>query len=225
MLEDIGYEPVIAPVIGIEAPADGGAALRAAFASTADIAWVVFTSPNAASAAAGVIDSDTRADLRVAVVGPGTGVAAAEAGFTVTFVAERNVAEGVLEAFASLPVFASQRIVVPQAQRARPALVAGLRTLGWTVDAPVAYTTVAVGLSEAQVSNVRGADAVAFTSASTVEALLLSVAPEDLPAVLVSIGPETSAAMRRNGLKPTAEASPHTLVGLVDVIGLTVPGR
>jgi uroporphyrinogen III methyltransferase/synthase len=66
----------------------------------------------------------------------------------------------------------------------------------------------------------RGADWVAFTSASTVEHFH---ARFDLPALLkkfpqlktATIGPETSKALAALGLKPAIEAKEHTIEGLV----------
>jgi uroporphyrinogen III methyltransferase/synthase len=68
-----------------------------------------------------------------------------------------------------------------------------------------------------------GADWITFTSGSTVQHFHARL---DLPALvkkfpqikLASIGPETSKAIAALGLKPTVEAKPHTIEGLVRAI-------
>ena len=59
------------------------------------------------------------------------------------------------------------------------------------------------------------ADAVAFTSSSTVERTVDLLGTDGVPRVIVSIGPVTSEAVRGVGLEVTVEAEPHTLDGLV----------
>jgi uroporphyrinogen-III synthase len=69
----------------------------------------------------------------------------------------------------------------------------------------------------------KGADLVTFTSSSTVANFCNLV---DAPALrakfpqirFVSIGPQTSQAMREKGLGVAAEAKVHTIPGLVDAI-------
>lgn len=97
-------------------------------------------------------------------------------------------------------------------------LASQLAAKGWTVDEVVAYKTVSVSASPEAVGEVRAADAVVFTSSSTVDNLVASLGVDALPPVIVSIGPITSATLRSHGLTPTAEADPHTVAGLVDAL-------
>ena len=62
------------------------------------------------------------------------------------------------------------------------------------------------------------ADAIAFTSSSTVERAVELLGPGGVPPVVVSIGPVTSGSARAAGLQVTAEASPHTIGGLVEAV-------
>jgi GNAT superfamily N-acetyltransferase len=64
----------------------------------------------------------------------------------------------------------------------------------------------------------------AFTSASTVRHLLDGVGSENLPPVLASIGPATSAQATALGLTVDVEADEHTIPGLVAAIAAAVPG-
>jgi uroporphyrinogen III methyltransferase/synthase len=65
---------------------------------------------------------------------------------------------------------------------------------------------------------VRDADAVTFTSSSTVDNLVALVGADGLPAVTVSIGPITTLTLEAHGIEPTCEARPHTIDGLVAAV-------
>ena len=221
-LEEAGCVAVVAPVIALVAPEDGGAALRAAVADVSDVALVVLTSPNAArQLVRALIDAGTDTDalrrLRVMTVGPGTAATATALGLEVWRVAARHVAEGVLDELAHERT-PTGRVLLPQAAGARPLLRQALAGRGWRVDAPVAYRTAPVPLTGAEADAVTEADAVAFTSASTVDALVAAVGSRRVPPVVVTIGPETSRAVSRAGLRVSAEADPHTIPGLVDAV-------
>jgi uroporphyrinogen-III synthase len=108
----------------------------------------------------------------------------------------------------------------------RGALARGLRTKGWLVDEVVAYRTVAGDPGPGQLAAAGRADAIAFTSSSTVERTVDLLGPGGVPPVVVSIGPVTSASARAAGLEVTAEASPHTIAALADAVveALVGPG-
>jgi uroporphyrinogen-III synthase len=97
-------------------------------------------------------------------------------------------------------------------------LAAGLRSRGWTVDEVVAYRTVAAVPTPESVERARRADAIAFTSSSTVEHTVRVLGLEGVPATVASIGPSTSRTARDAGLEVTVEADPHTIDGLVDAL-------
>ncbi|MGA7418309.1 MAG: uroporphyrinogen-III synthase, partial [Acidimicrobiales bacterium] len=59
------------------------------------------------------------------------------------------------------------------------------------------------------------ADAVAFTSSSTVERTVSLLGLDRIPPVVASIGPVTSASALAAGLSVTVEATEHTIDGLV----------
>ncbi|MBJ7248628.1 MAG: uroporphyrinogen-III synthase, partial [Thermoleophilia bacterium] len=63
------------------------------------------------------------------------------------------------------------------------------------------------------------ADAVTFTSASTVRALVAAYPDRDLTGIKgISIGPVTSAAMRELGVGIALEADEHDLDGLISAV-------
>jgi uroporphyrinogen III methyltransferase/synthase len=111
---------------------------------------------------------------------------------------------------------------VAQAEAARPALVEGLRHKGWTVDAVAAYRTVAATVEPAVLGRAAAADAIVFTSGSTVRSYVAAASGSEgggvgraMPATVVCIGPVTAAAALEAGLTPAAVATDHSLDGLV----------
>jgi uroporphyrinogen-III synthase len=156
----------------------------------------------------------------VAAVGPGTAAALRDRHLVADLVPERAVAESLVDAFPEGP----GRVLLPQAAAARPVLATGLASKGWDVDVVEAYRTVPVAAPPAAREAAARADAITFTSASTVSGFLDAVGPGGLPPVVVSIGPITSARARESGVAVHAEASPHTVEGLVDEV-VRVLGR
>lgn len=75
-----------------------------------------------------------------------------------------------------------------------------------------------------------GADWITFTSASTVEnfhaRFPLPELLKQFPGIkIASIGPETTKAITALGLKPTTEADPHNIDGLIDAVQKATPPR
>ena len=223
-LEAAGAEPVIAPVIAVTDPPDGGAALRSALDRLGAGDWLVVTSPNGATRVGEVLAKgagDGRLapvgeGVRVAAIGPGTAQAAAESGLPVDLVPERSVAEGLVEVFGAPSADGgSGRVVLARAEVARAALPDGLRAAGWKVEDVAAYRTVPRELTAEQRSRVAAADGVVFTSSSTVDRLVDAVGTDAVPPLVVSIGPATSATAASYDLAVTVEAAEHTIEGAV----------
>ena len=212
-LQTLGAEVVEVPVIAIVDPADGGAALVSAAARLGTTDWVVVTSPNGARRLARALPEGRwpRPGPKLAVVGPGTAEACTELGLTVDLLPRRFVAEGLLDELPSGP----GQVLVAQAEAARPVLVEGLRAKGWNVEAVVAYRTVPAAVDQALVGRAAQADAIVFTSGSTVRGYVAAAGPGAVPSTVVCIGPVTAAAAVESGLTPAAVASDHSLDGLV----------
>lgn len=219
-LEALGAEVLEVPTIATEPVPGTDLASPLAGAD-----WVAFTSPNAVGAVTAQL-RDARAFAgpagagRIAAVGPGTAAALAAFGVVADLVPERNLAEGLVDAFPDGP----GRVFLPQAADARPALAEGLRAKGWTVDVAVAYRTVAVPLDERDRTLATAADAITFTSSSTITNFIGAAGAASVPRVVVSIGPVTSETARELGLVVTAEASPHTIDGLADAVVASLSG-
>jgi len=127
------------------------------------------------------------------------------------------VAEALLDAFPAPPVEGG-RVLLARAAVARDVLPDGLRAKGWAVDVVEAYRTTPVHPSDDDLEALATADAVTFTSSSTVTNFLDAVGDRDLPPVVASIGPITSATARERGLTVDIEAEVHSIEGLVDAL-------
>jgi uroporphyrinogen-III synthase len=212
-LTALGADVIEVPTVTVVEPADGGAALRVRLAVVEDYDWVVVTSPSGAERVAAAVASVRRARgrVRVGAVGPGTAAALEASGVAADLVAARSVAEGLVDAFPS----GTGRVLLAQAAAARPVVAVGLTAKGWNVDAVVAYRTVPARPAPAVVAAARRADAITFTSGSTVTAYLEAAGVSAVPPVVVCIGPITAAAAIAAGVPVRAVADPHTLDGLV----------
>jgi uroporphyrinogen-III synthase len=104
-------------------------------------------------------------------------------------------------------------------------LADGLRAAGWTVDTVEAYRTRAAPLAPDLLAEAAKADAIAFTSSSTVDNYVETAGLGAVPPVVVAIGPVTAETARRRGLEVTAVAHEHTLDGLVAAITRVASSR
>lgn len=217
-LAELGAEVIEAPAIEVAPPADDGAALGAAVAAVDAYRWVVFTSPNGVHRTfAHLPDTRVLGGVRVAAIGPGTADALASYRVVADLVPEAFVAESLLASFPAPPAEGG-RVLLARAAVARDVLPDGLAAMGWEVDVVEAYRTVPVPLDAATAARVASADAVTFTSSSTVTNLCDALGVEAVPARVISIGPITSATVRAQGLEVLAEADPHTIDGLVAAV-------
>jgi uroporphyrinogen III methyltransferase/synthase len=239
-LTALGATVVELPVIAVEDASDGGTGLQAAADRLVGGAygWVALTSTNATSR---LLEAVGRRRLpptvRWAAVGPGTAAALVDGGVhpdlvptgsaastsdglaqAFPAVAERGggVAEGVTrDAAGGAPAPGPLPVLFPRAETVRGELVAGLEAKGWTVDQVVAYRTVAGAPDASALAQAAEADAVAFTSSSTVDRTVELLGLPSVPPVIATIGPTTSASVRTAGLRVTVEATHPTIDGLV----------
>jgi len=225
-LGGLGASTVELPVIAVTDPPDGGAALRAAADRLAGnhYDWMAVTSANAVARLASALDGrPVGGTVRVAAVGPATSRALAGAGVGTDLVPDRATGDDLAAAFPEAPDTGGT-VLVPRAEVVRGALADGLRAKGWTVDEVVAYRTVGGEPDPAAVGAARRADAVAFTSSSTVERTLDLLGSGGLPPVVVTIGPVTSAAARAAGLEVAAEATEPTIDGVAAALVAVLAG-
>ena len=222
-LRDLGADTIELPAIAIAEPADGGAALRAAADRLAGYDWVVFTSANAVERFLPLLrDARAFAGTGIAAIGPGTAAALARRNLVADVVPERFVAEALLE---DLSPLAPGRVLLPRAAVAREVLPQGLRAAGFEVDVVEAYRTTTAPPSPAVVEAASRADAVTFTSSSTVTRFLELAGPEALPPTVACIGPVTAETARRHGLTVDVVAPVHTIDGLVAALASVLGAR
>ena len=210
-LRDLGAGVVEAPVIRIE-PIAGPPI------DPEDYDLVCLTSPNAPALLLERIGGDARrlAGVDVAAIGPGTAAAIRAIGILPDVVAERAVAEGLLDALATR--VAGRRVLVARAEEARDTLPDGLHAARRRARRRRAAVPHGRG-GAARRRSALAADLVTFTSSSTVRFFATAFAGRDLAAVRgVSIGPVTSATMRELGIPIVAEAARHDLDGLIEAV-------
>jgi uroporphyrinogen III methyltransferase/synthase len=191
--------------------------------------WLVFTSPNAVDlffAEFFKAGHDLRklGGVRIAAVGPATARQLGELHLRADLQPEIFTAEKLAAAFPRDKI-ASGRFCLPRGKRAEPLLPDHLRNGGGQVDEWTLYDThpETADLTGARARYLReGAHWIIFTSASTVEnwhALQLQPDEGASSPKLVSMGPVTSAALRRLGYEIAAQAPQSTLDSLVETIG------
>lgn len=207
-IAELGGEPLIFPVVRTVDPEDWGP-LDAALRDIASYRWLVVTSANAVPRLLERLrlqgqDVSPLAHLWVAAVGSATAAALAEAGVGVDFIpkASRGAALPVEMADQLVP---GERILLPRADIADPAVADGFTALGCLVSDVVAYRTVPATADAGPVLARLAAgevDYVTLTSGSTARALVAALGgAAPLAGVRVAaIGPETRKAAEAAGL-------------------------
>ena len=191
-IEALGHEVVACPLIEIE-PLDD------APVDTSGYDWLVVTSPNGAAELA---RRRTGTLPRVAAIGPGTAEALRAHGLEPELVAGDSRQEGLVNAFPPDP----GRVLFAGAEGSRRHLIDALNA-----DFRPLYRTILV-----RPETPPSGDLVVLASSSAARSFgALGV---DVPAV--SIGPQTTRAAERAGLRVVAEAETHDLDGLVAAVRL-----
>lgn len=213
LLEDSGAEVVQYPTIEIVPPASWDS-LDATIEGRFD--WLVFTSTNGVEAFFARLfakgkDVRVLAGTKVAAVGQATAAELVARGIRPDVVPEKFLS---IELLPLLPQDQrGMRTAVIRAEEGRNDLAEELRARGGDVHLAVAYRTIAAGGEHAELGDF---DIVTFTSASTVENFFARMTPGR--ALLASIGPTTSEAIRRHGREPDIEAKNATVQALHDAV-------
>jgi uroporphyrinogen III methyltransferase / synthase len=223
LLRSLGAETIELPTIEIH-PAEDYAPLDNAIANLRDYGWLIFTSANGVRFFLERLDkskSDLRSiEGRICAIGPATRDALERFHLKVDCLAKEYVAEGLLEALAAYDLTGS-RILIARAAVARDLLPTELARRGAQVDLVEAYRTVTPPDLAARAASAlfRKPTWVTFTSSSTAQNFVDAVGVEALRGVpCASIGPITSATLRRNGIPVALEASQYTIPGLVEAL-------
>ena len=225
-----GGEVLEVPTIKIVPPSDRQSLVES-LAGLGEYDWLVFTSPNGVTAFFDYFfkahnDLRNLGNVRLAAVGPATAAKLQELHLRVDAMPAQYVAKAVAKAISDYESVENLRLLLLRAEVASPDLPNQLAEMGAIVDDVAVYRTVpetedltgtAARLEE------EGADWITFASSSAVENFH---ARFDLPkhlskfpkTRLLSIGPETSKALTVLNLKPSVEASPHTIDGMVSAL-------
>ena len=232
LLRDHGADPLSYPCIAIAPPADTAPlddALRRLAAGKFD--WLVLTSRNTVTVLAGRLadlglDTAAAHPVCVAAVGEATAAAAErELGLKVDLMPAEFVAEALSSAMRAR-LHPGDRVLLCQADIARPVLARELTAAGAGVTAVAAYRTVmgSGGVNLPALLAEHSVDAMTFTSSSTVRNLLQRLRDEggeraDLDGVcLACLGPITAATAREQGLSVLVAPETHTLPALVEAL-------
>lgn len=229
-LTDLGADVLEIPTIRITAPKDPKP-LREAVIEMGTYDWVMFTSPNGVEAFFREFFRQHRdvreiGPVRIAAVGQGTAAKIREYRLDVDFIPKEFTTEALLREFRKEVDCENLKFLLPRADLADATLVRGLEDLGGIVDDLDAYATVPE--SDDRTGHrarllKEGADFVTFTSSSTVTNFCNLL---DVPALVkqfptlrfISIGPQTTKAAQERQLPIAAEATEHTIAGLVKTI-------
>lgn len=211
-LATAGADVIHVPLIAIERPLDGGAALERALAGIDGFDWVVVTSQHGARLVGEAAAGHRR--VRLAAVGARSGaILAGLAGRAVDVVPERQTAADLA---AAMPA-GSGRVLLAQADRADGRLADELARRGYAVAAFTAYRTALRVPTVRERVAALSADALVIASGSAADAWVDAIGV-DAPPVVAAIGPVTAAAAERRGLKVTHVATDHDVEGLREAV-------
>jgi uroporphyrinogen III methyltransferase/synthase len=227
-LLELGAEVLEVPTIKLEPPTQRED-LVDALLELNSYDWLVFTSPNGVTKFFEYFfkqfhDMRDIGGARIAAVGPATANKLKELHLQVDIMPDEALATSIAEAFREFESIENLKICLLRAEVANHELPQALEAMGAIVDDIPCYKTVPeqedVSGTAAKLLE-HGADWLTFMSSSSVEHFH---ARFDLPALLkkfpgmkvATIGPETSKALSALGLKPTVEAKPHTMEGLLN---------
>lgn len=222
-LHFLGAETIELPAIAIQPAADYGP-LDRAIANLRSYDWLIFTSANGVRFFLDRLDaskSDVRAMAgRICAIGPATREALERFHIKVDVMAEKYVAEGLLDALAGYDLNGA-RVLIARAAVARDLLPNELTRRGARVEVVEAYRTVVPPDLPQRAHEVlaRKPDWITFTSSSTVTNLVDAIGANALDGIqTASIGPITSATLRRHGVPVALEASEYTISGMVQAL-------
>ena len=220
-LEELGAEVIPLPAIEIRPPEDTEP-LDHAVARLRTYDWLIFTSVNGVKFFMERLDASVRdlralSSLKICCIGPATAAAVEALHLKVDLIPEEYVAESLVQAFTDEHL-SGRRILLPRAAVARDLVPKELEKRGASVEVVEAYRTVAPAnlIERAAEALARKPHWITFGSSSAVRNLTQAAEAEALKGIrIASIGPITSQTVRECGLEVEAEASPHTMEGLL----------
>jgi uroporphyrinogen III methyltransferase/synthase len=173
--------------------------------------------------------------ITIGAIGPATAAEFAQSGVNVELVPSVYTAEGLLEALGNRDL-QGKAFLIPRARVARDIVPRVLTERGARVEVVEAYQTAVPWLPAGELQHLLTPppDVITFTSSSTVTNFAKLAGENNVSQLLrgvtvASIGPITSATVRKLGLVVTVEAKESTIPGLVGAIaghfGYQTPGE
>jgi uroporphyrinogen III methyltransferase/synthase len=194
-----------------------------------DFDWIIFTSANGVSvtfAALAKMDKDARsfAQAKVACIGSETTACFEQFGIKADFVPAVFTSSELAKQLAESTNLENKKIVMLRSAAA-PKNLADALTKSGAIVADVGVYTVEPGQNEPTVLieqiKTGKIDWLTFTSPSTVKAFFAKITPQlvrEHGVKVASIGPVTSEQLTKLNVKLNAQAQPHTIDGLLDVL-------
>ncbi len=224
-LTDLGATPLLMPMLQI-APLDDLTALDQAIQALETYDWLIFTSTNTVAVFwdrwTAIKREAFPVTLKFAAVGAVTADALRQHGIEPAFVPEKFVAAKIATGLGDID---GVRILLPQAEIARPELADLLRAQGAQVNAVSVYQTLPLALDQAAVAALQqGVDVLIFTSPSTVQNFCTALRQQNLDHTLLQqtqiacLGPVTAQAAQDLGLPVALVADEATVAGLVQTL-------
>jgi len=228
MLEELGAGVIEIPTIAIRDPVSWEP-LDGAIQRLEQFHYLLVTSANGVRSflrrlwACGRDVRDLKG-LIIGAIGPATAAEFAKIGIKVDFIPKEYRAEGLLDCLAGRDL-RGQAFLIPRAKVARDLVPRVLAERGARVEVVEAYETVTPVFAPEELERLLTPppDVITFTSSSTASNFARLFPGQPLSAVLRgtavgSIGPITSATLRKLGLEVTFEARQSTIPGLVEAI-------
>lgn len=232
-LRDLGAEVVELPLIRIEPQLDQPEVAETIHRIAAgDFDLLCLTSVNGVellfqALAREGLDARALAGLEVAAIGPATLDALAAHGIRADHIPNRPITESLIETLEGVQLEGRSALIAGAADM-RPKLSEALTSQGATVTRLILYRTDPEPTSRERLESALDADFLTLASASAArnlaralrETLAWDGNPDSLAmrARILSIGPITSAAAREEGLPIHAEATLHTIDGLIQTL-------
>ena len=226
-LAELGANVLEQPAIHIQAP-DDWSDVDDCIARIADFDWIVFSSANGVRFLLDRVQTlgkDMRhlGSAQLAVIGPGTAHELTRYHLRADVRPEAFRAEALADVLS--PRADGKRFLLVRASRGREVLAEQLRAAGAEVRQTVAYRSQDVERPDPEVlSQLRDGriDWITVTSSATARSLANLFGDQLKRTRLASISPITTDTLRTIGLEPAAEATSHTMSGVVQAIVKTV---
>lgn len=221
LLEDRGAHVIECPAIATR-PLQGSLRLREIVSHLSEYDWVLLLSVNAVEAFALLLDSkkDLLKKTRLCAIGPATAQAIRSHGWAAHRTARVFNSQGIVKILGALR---GKHLLLPRVQGAPPDLVEALRKRGALVDEVATYETITAPPPPDAIKQaiLKIADAVTFTSASTAHHFATFFSTKELVglfrrATALSIGPVTSAVLKKMKIRCVVEAKQSTVEHMVE---------